>query len=414
LNSQGRKMRRGLLSDYFEGAAVKRLSAVEANPERSHQHEFAGGHLRKMFGDEDRLKFPARFIWLSDEQEGISEDGELSWYDARRRSPTRSPEYRLYYVDNSITAMMKEGDTFFVAPRRDGTAMVIITPQGSTIESQLIWLFGIENQAHLEFQARMIPQDESSRLDFAARYILDELGIDAEEPETAALDAILEQCGDKFPATHDFSRLARESLPEVSALDDADAVLMAWLEREELLFRRLERYIVAKRLKTGFVSSDEADVDGFISFSLSVQNRRKSRAGYSLEHHLESLFRARKIQFQRGVETENRNKPDFLFPGQIQYRDHVFPSDKLTMLGAKSTCKDRWRQVLSEAQRIEHKHLLTLEPGISENQTDEMKAKQLQLILPLSIHATYRDQQKQWLMTVGQFVELVQSRQSSG
>jgi hypothetical protein len=127
---------------------------------------------------------------------------------------------------------------------------------------------------------------------------------------------------------------------------------MAWLEREELLFRRLERYIVAKRLETGFVSSVEADVDGFISFSLSVQNRRKSRAGYSLEHHLEALFTARKIQFQRGVETENRNKPDFLFPGQTQYRSDAYPADKLTMLGSKSSCKDRWRQVLSEAQRI--------------------------------------------------------------
>ena len=60
------------------------------------------------------------------------------------------------------------------------------------------------------------------------------------------------------------------------------------------------------------------------------------------------------------------------------------------MLGAKSTCKDRWRQVLSEAQRIPNKHLLTLEPGISENQTDEMQAKRLQLILPAQLHATYR------------------------
>jgi hypothetical protein len=128
-------MRRGLLSDYFEGAAVKRLSAVEADPERSHQHEFAGGHLRKMFGDEDRLEFPARFIWLSDEQEGISEDGKLSWYDSRRKNPDRSAEYRLYYFDNGVTSLMKEGDSFFVATRRDGSTMVIITPQGSTIES---------------------------------------------------------------------------------------------------------------------------------------------------------------------------------------------------------------------------------------------------------------------------------------
>ena len=42
------------------------------------------------------------------------------------------------------------------------------------------------------------------------------------------------------------------------------------------------------------------------------------------------------------------------------------------MLGAKSTCKDRWRQVLAEDEKISRKHLLTLEPGISEPQTHQM------------------------------------------
>ena len=44
-------MRRGLLSDYFDGVAVKRLSAVEANILRSNQHEFNGSKaLRALFG----------------------------------------------------------------------------------------------------------------------------------------------------------------------------------------------------------------------------------------------------------------------------------------------------------------------------------------------------------------------------
>lgn len=33
-------MKRGYLSEYFEGVAVKRLAAVEIDPSRSHQHEF--------------------------------------------------------------------------------------------------------------------------------------------------------------------------------------------------------------------------------------------------------------------------------------------------------------------------------------------------------------------------------------
>jgi hypothetical protein len=170
---------------------------------------------------------------------------------------------------------MKEGDTFFFAVRPNGSVMVILTPKDSTVESQLMWLFGLGEEAADEFQVKEIIQTDSSPLNFAARYILDELGIEPQEPEVDELDKILEKYGKKFPNTFDFARLARESLKDISALDEADVVLMAWLEREELLFRRLERHIVTDRLKSGFLDNEIADVDGFIAFSLSVQNRRK-------------------------------------------------------------------------------------------------------------------------------------------
>ena len=222
---------------------------------------------------------------------------------------------------------------------------------------------------------------------------------------------MIERFGLTFPSTRIFSELARASRPDVSASDDPDKALIAWMDREEQLFRRLERRIVAERIGGGFHATDGADVDGFLSFSLSVQNRRKSRAGQALEHHLEAVFTAQGVRYARGAETENRNKPDFLFPGQNEYRDPAFPSKQLTMLGAKSTLKDRWRQVLSEAQRIDDKHLLTLEPGISENQTDEMRVKRLQLVVPVGLHGTYRPAQRQWLLSVAGFLEVVRRRQ---
>jgi hypothetical protein len=82
------------------------------------------------------------------------------------------------------------------------------------------------------------------------------------------------------------------------------------------------------------------------------------------------------------------------------------------MLGSKSTVKDRWRQVLSEAARIDPKHLLTLEPAVSENQTDEMRAKSLQLVVPKRLHATYRLSQRSWLMSFRAFIAVVRSRQA--
>jgi hypothetical protein len=210
-----------------------------------------------------------------------------------------------------------------------------------------------------------------------------------------------------FPSTREFSEYARSTVPEADWRADRDAALMAWMEREEILFRTLERHMIADRLSNGFTG----DVDGFIAFSLSVQNRRKSRVGLALENHLEHLFASLGIHYARTAATENKAKPDFLFPGSDHYHDEAFDPVNLTMLGVKSTCKDRWRQVLSEADRITCKHLLTLETAISGNQTDEMRAKLLQLVVPKQLHATYSPDQQRWLLDVSGFTSLVRERQ---
>ncbi|TPL38890.1 type II restriction endonuclease [Mesorhizobium sp. B2-4-6] len=405
-------MRRGLLSDYFDGVAVKRLSAVEADILCSNQHEFnSSKQLTSLLGSPDRAQYRTIFIWIGGEQEALSEEGFLTWYQSRK--PPRR-EHRLYFPNNAVCETAAAGDVLFIARRTDNTLMAIIVPGGSTIHNQLVWLFGLEEQPALEFESLEISKDNAAELDFTARYILDELGIEVEEPEVDRLDALIAKFGLVFPPSRVLSELARASLPQVSAADDPDRVLMAWIDREEQLFRRLERHVVADRIKNGFHSDEGTDVDGFMGFSKSVQNRRMKHAGLALEHHLEAVFSAHRVHFDRDGETENRNKPDFLFPSQEEYRDPSFPAARLTMLGAKSTLKDRWHQVLSEAERITEKHLLTLEPGISENQTDEMRAKQLQLVLPQSLHSTYREIQRGWLMTLGNFVELVKERQRSG
>ena len=214
-----------------------------------------------------------------------------------------------------------------------------------------------------------------------------------------------------FPVTREFSTIARSSLKDVSPLHDPDAALLAWMNQEEKLFRRLERHIVQQRLRDGFIAENETDVEGFISFSMSVHQRRKSRAGYALERHLEEIFMLHKIHYSRGKETERKAKPGLIFPGHKEYHNQQYPAHLLTMLGVKTTCKDRWRQVLTEAQRINQKHLITLEPGISENQTEEMQAKALQLVLPAALHSSYSVLQQHWLIDVAEFIDLVLRRQ---
>ena len=82
------------------------------------------------------------------------------------------------------------------------------------------------------------------------------------------------------------------------------------------------------------------------------------------------------------------------------------------MLGAKSTCKDRWRQVLAEAEKISRKHLLTLEPGISEPQTHQMEASSLQLVVPQPVQGSYTDAQQGWLWSVADFIGEVRAKQA--
>jgi hypothetical protein len=59
-----------------------------------------------------------------------------------------------------------------------------------------------------------------------------------------------------------------------------------------------------------------------------------------------------------------------------------------------------------EADRIREKHLLTLEPGISTTQTDEMRKERLRLVLPHTLHESYRPAQRAELSTVAEFIEL--------
>ncbi len=213
--------------------------------------------------------------------------------------------------------------------------------------------------------------------------------------------------GNQFPSTKAFSSYARSTLIDIHPGDNPDIVLMKWVEREEILYRTFEKYLISERIAKGF----EDDVDGFFQFSLSVQNRRKSRAGQALENHVEELLICRGIQYDRTKVTENNAKPDFIFPSIASYHDDDFKTELLTMLGVKSTCKDRWRQVLSEAARIADKHLLPFEAAISTNQTREMESHHLQLIVPESIHSTYSKEQQQWLMNVTDFIEMIMLRQ---
>ena len=249
-------------------------------------------------------------------------------------------------------------------------------------------------------------------MSFVARMILRHIGIDAIADETDYTDILVERFGNSFPSTREFSAFARSLVVDADPVSQPDDTLLKWYEREEALFMCMERILIQDRLQTGFIIGNTVDVESFIKFSLSVNNRRKSRAGFSLENHLEALFSVQNIRYSRTPITENRSKPDFIFPSIELYRNMSYPAAQLTMLGAKTTVKDRWRQVLEEADRIDRKHLITLEGAISENQTCEMISRNLQLVVPKPIHESFSEVQQTWLYSVEDFLSEVRERQA--
>lgn len=389
---------------YFEGVAWKYLSAVDADPGRSNQHELGGlvkAGFRKYLGEPkaDTLTFRTSYILLAeDEDDSVAASGQSSWYDARRHQDHRGPELRLYYESNPVTERLLAGMFLLVAKLRNGELLLVFTQRGSSAEQQLRWLFGIADSGP-DFRGLELDH-RHERISWASMWILEQLGIEVQLADAEWLERIISEFGEKFPPTLQFSTFARQSLSDLDPITKPDDALLRMAETEERFFRLLERHIVQKRIDQKFTSVDE-----FLSYSLSVHNTRKSRAGHSFENHLEFIFRENDLKFERGVYTESRSKPDFLFPGAPEYQDETFPDEMLSMLGVKTTCKDRWRQVLREARRISEKHLATLEPGISENQTNEMKESRLQLVVPDTLQQTYTPVQRDWLWTVGQFIE---------
>lgn len=397
------------LSKYFIGIGAKRLSSVEINSDISNQHEFNGiNEFRTIFGAEKR-SFNGKFIYLTDDPEDtIIEGGILTWYDARESHPKRT-EYRLYYSSNTIISNAIEGDLLIIGQTNDNELLVIIATEGSTSEKQMQWLFGL-SEINNKFLVKNFKSDDQE-LNFAGKQVIETVGIEIIETAPNYLELLLDVFGNQFPKTAEFSEFARKTLTnDVSPIEEPDKTIVAWLEREELLFKTLERHLVSERLAKGF-GIDGKDVDEFVQFSLSVQNRRKSRAGHSFENHLSAIFSENSIRYSKGQKTERNNKPDFLFPGISEYKNPDFNKSLLTMLGVKTTAKDRWRQVLSEADRIPNKHLITLQPAITKNQTDEMISQNLQLVIPKPILPTYTDEQRNHIMDLANFIEFVTARQ---
>ena len=196
------------LSSIVRGVAVKRLVAVEALPSESNQHEFNGVKaLQEIFGA-DRARFEARFVYFgSDDQDVVRASAFVTWYDAREKHPTRS-EYRLYFPRTAASERLREGDIAYILRLAGGGVLIAFAADGTTSERQLAWLFDLETPDRGLFVKQVSRVDVS----FAAREVLDQLGIETPPPlpeEESYLEVLLDRFGGVFPSTAEFSQFAR-------------------------------------------------------------------------------------------------------------------------------------------------------------------------------------------------------------
>lgn len=212
-----------------------------------------------------------------------------------------------------------------------------------------------------------------------------------------------------FPDSYTMSKIAREIENTIYnhreyTVIKPDLKIISYTDQEYRLFRQFELYVYGYRLNQGF-----KDMESFIELANQVLNRRKSRAGKSLEHHIAAIFDDNNIVYEEQVITEGNKKPDFIFPSGKAYHSVNYPVDKLISLASKTTCKDRWRQVINEANRLRdrNKYLLTLQQGISAAQLDEMEQEKVILVVPKPYIEKYPLEYRNKIWSVKKFIDYV-------
>ena len=371
---------------------VKSLSAMDTREAHTHQY---GIYLTKA---------AARALFGLRQEKGTNEDVEVEvdWVQAGMRCASRAFYYGVGTRNESrITRNIYRPG--LIAPDDTGSLLVLS-------------LVGHDGDAAV-CRAHVLKAEEEidgflDALDLSPAVLPALVGGSQTAPvrslETVA--ARLVEGNGEFPSTVEISEAARKlcNIPAASVRRDPDAALMEWVEVEYDLFKLIER-----RLTGPDAWRDLVEVDDFVHLANSIANRRKSRAGSSLENQLKAVFDTFSLAYTFQARTEGRKRPDFLFPSEGSYHDPDFPTDGLTMLASKTTCKDRWRQVINEADRLRDswKHLFTLQQGVSANQLREMEGERVRLVAPRGNLKYFAAEMRPMVRTLGYFTELVSSRQ---
>jgi hypothetical protein len=204
----------------------------------------------------------------------------------------------------------------------------------------------------------------------------------------------------EFPDTAELVDSAAQRLAPTVGRLSVDQRLIRRRSCEYELFRSIEDACVLPRLREGFGA-----VEIFMSFANAIATRRRSRSGNSLQLHLKKIFEEERMAHTYNKTSEGWRRPDFLFPPSDAYDDAGSGTGPLRVLAVKTTCKNRWRQMLGQADQIPVKHLLTLQEGVSESQHREMQQSGVVLVVPSPLIKKYPASVRTHLLSLSSFIQ---------
>jgi hypothetical protein len=367
--------------------AVKRLSVVEVDPDSSNQHEFNAGRLRTGLGfGTERVSgdLTAVYYGAEPEAEPEVEDGSFTLYDAREDHPTRS-EFRLYYNVPLITEQAEAGD-LLVLFRTPGSSSLraVVARAGSPAEQQLLDAIFADDRPTLDtFRLVMPPAPTeagaeelaSALTSFSAAAMLGLYAATEHPLFAAALGA------NKLPSTRDMADAAAVLAANVhgATMSPDDRLYFSLAAETELFFAisdAMDQRWLDEQIKSG------PSFAALAAYVTSKAQASKSRRGASLQNHFAMVLDEEGVRYTPQCVTEGKETPDFVVPGYEQYHDPAWPDERLRMVACKSTVKERWRQVLGEADRIDEKYFLTLDETLTDDTIRAMNEKLIRPFLP--------------------------------
>ncbi len=369
--------------------AVKRLASVEVVPGASNQHELNAGTLRTGLGFPHGTTKGALSIlaYVEPDAGPITLDGSFTLYDAREGHPARS-EYRMYYRLPGLVDIARPGD-LLVLFRDSGSGDLhgALARTGTSMERRLEQLLAVGDHraARRMIVAPSPALSQRDRRDWVQAILPLEDGgelLKVVRAHSLFVHAVREMT---LPPTKQMAQAAREIATAVwGSHVDADRFIVGGLDAESALYFEIEREVGTRSLSS-ILTSGPAELDDILSWALRIQQSRKARRGYSLQNHLGFLLDREKIPYTPQLVTENGETPDFVVPGGKAYHEPTFPANRLRMVACKSTVRERWGQVLKEADRIPQKYLLTVDEDLTRDTLASMEGAGLVVFVPASI-----------------------------